>query len=300
MIEDAIFHASETHGRALRTANRLISHSPDAGWRSLYAAIFEEAPLSTDEPAVGHPSLIYHISRPTEVVRQITGERRERTLIGPRRFCLTPGESRTRWEHAGHPEILQVYLRKSAFESAAEEMFGFDASRVEIVPRFAVVDPLLEQLALAIMAALRDGAADERLYVETMAQMIAVHLLRLHSTRARSTPTIATDGLTRQRIRRLLEYIDANLSGDLSLESMAAEVDISPCYLSHVFKDAIGETPHQYVLSRRIELAKDMLRDTGLPIAEVALSAGFSSQSHLSTWFRRMVGVSPGAYRRDS
>ncbi len=299
MIESAIFEATETHGRALRSANRLISHSPEAGWRSLYAAIFEEAPLATEEPAIGHPALIYHISRPTHVTREILGEKPERALIGPRRFCLTPGDANTRWEHAGNPEILQIYLRKSAYEQAAEQMYGLDGTQTGIVPRFAVVDPLLEQLALAIMAALRDGTADDRLYIETMAQMISVHLLRMHSTRAKKVKEVASDGLTRQRMRRLLEYIDANLGGDLSLEAMAAEVDISPCYLSHVFKDALGQSPHQYVLGRRVERAKGMLRDTALPIAEVALTAGFSSQSHLSTWFRRLVGVSPGAYRRE-
>jgi AraC family transcriptional regulator len=78
---------------------------------------------------------------------------------------------------------------------------------------------------------------------------------------------------------------------------MADEIELSPFYLTRVFKAAIGTSPHQYVLERRVSRARQLLRDTAWPIAEVAVAVGFSSQSHLSTWFRRIVGVSPAAYR---
>ena len=173
-----VFTARETHGRALKPANRLIAHSQDVGWCSLYAAILEEAPLQATEPALGHPFLIYHLSRPTEVTRKIEGAARERTLIGPRRICLTPGETVTEWQHNGRPEILQVYLRQSLYEDAVSELYGCDPSSAELVPRFAMIDPLLEQLAIAIATALREGTAEDGIYVETLAQTLAVHLAR--------------------------------------------------------------------------------------------------------------------------
>jgi len=70
---DSVFRVDQTHGRALRTGNRLIAHSPEAGWRSLYAATFREAPLKTREPAIGHPSLIYHLAWPTTVEKMASG-----------------------------------------------------------------------------------------------------------------------------------------------------------------------------------------------------------------------------------
>jgi AraC family transcriptional regulator len=297
-IDSAVFTARETHGRALKPGNRLILHSQDAGWRSLYAASFQEAPFSALEPAIGHPSLIYHLSRPTVVTRTIDGAAAEQTLIGPRRFCLTPGSSATEWHHSGHPEILQVYLRRQVYEHAVAELYGGDATGAEVVPRFAMVDPLLEQLAVAILDALRDGAAEDGLYVDTMAQMIAVHLARNHSSRSRAERTAAPHRLSRREIRRLVDYIEAHLDGELSLEALSAEAKLSPLYLARIFKAALGQSPHQYVLSRRIERAKALLRDTDSPIVDVALAAGFSSQSHLSNWFRRAVGVSPALYRR--
>jgi AraC family transcriptional regulator len=297
-VKNTVFTVQETHGRVLRPGNHLISHSENAGWRSLYAAIFEEAPLDATESPIGHPSFIYHLSRPTTVSRRIVGERTERALIGPRRFCLTPGESTTSWAHHGHPEILQVYLRRSVFQNVTEEIYGIDGAACGVVPRFAITDPLLEQLAMAIISALRDGTSEDRLYIETMAQMIAVHVARKHSTRSRPQRVVAPDGLSQRRLRRLLEYIETHLGDDLSLEAMGAEIGLSAYYLSRVFKGALGQSPHRYVLGRRIERAKDLLRDTATPIADVALAAGFSSQSHLSNRFRRIVGVSPAAYRR--
>jgi AraC family transcriptional regulator len=294
-----VFSIRETHGRVHRPGNRIIAHSADLGWRSLHAAIIEEGPFHALEPPIQNPSLIYHLSRPTDVTRRIEGAGRDRALIGPRRFCLTPGEAATHWEHSGRPEILQVYLRQSVYQVAVNEMYGCDAAEAEIVPRFAMIDPLLEQLAIATAAALREGTEDG-LYIDSITQMMAVHLARTHSSRSRSASlSPAPPGISGGKMRRLMEFIEANLDGDLTLEKMAADVGISPLYLPRAFKAAFGQSPHQYVLRRRIERAKELLRDTATPVVDVALASGFSSQSHLSNWFLRLVGVSPAAYRKQ-
>jgi AraC family transcriptional regulator len=297
---NSVFTARETHGRVLRSGNRLIAHSQDAGWRSLHAAILEEAPFQAVERPIRHPSLIYHLSRPTQVTRKIEGAVRESALIGPRRICLTPGDATTQWQHSGHPEILQVYLRQSVYEAAVSEIYGCDSSGAELVPRFAILDPLLEQLAIAITNALRDGNSEDGLYIDTISQMMAVHLARTHSSRSRPVRILPAKPLAGWKMRRVIEFIEDNLEGDLSLQAMAEEVDISPLYLARAFKAAVGQSPHQYVLGRRIERAKELLRNTDLPVVDVALSSGFSSQSHLSHWFIRQVGVSPAVYRRQA
>jgi AraC family transcriptional regulator len=296
MGDGHVFRVEETHGRVLRSGNEIISQSAAIGWQSLFAAKFREAPLSVNEPAIGHPSLIYHLARPTDVSRTLGGERVERALIGPGRFCLTPGEASAHWRHCGNPEILQLYLRQSLYDRTAEEMFGQAAP---ITPRFAIVDPLLEQLALAVLNALHDGDVDDRLYIETIAQLIGAHLARAHSARAKAQPrNEPLDGLSSARVRHLLDYIEQHLGEDLSLEALAAEVNLSPLYFARAFRSVVGKSPHQYVVARRIEHARQLLAGTAMPIAEISLASGFSSQSHLSNWFRRLVGVSPAAYRK--
>ena len=292
------FTVIETHGRAMRAENELVAHSQDLDWRSLHAAIFREAPLDVREPAVRHPFLIYHMTHPTEVRRRIEGARPEQRLLGPRNICVTPPDTATEWRHAGHPQILQVYIRRQVYEAAVAELFGCDASAAEIVPRFGITDPLLEQLALALADALRTGAIRDGLYIDTVAQLIAVHLARTHSVQARHSQLRPAPMVSHQRMRHLIEYIEANLNDHLTLDTMAEHVGISPLYLARAFKVAVGQSPHQYVLMRRIERAKELLRNTDMPIVDVALSAGFSSQSHLSHWMIRHAGVSPAAYRR--
>jgi AraC family transcriptional regulator len=292
------FTVSETHGRVLRSQNHVSFQSQDVGWRSLYAAIFEEAHFQAIEPPISHPYLIYHLSRPTDVTRKIEGFPTERAVIGPRHICLAPGGSIVKTHHNGQPEILQVYVRQSIYETAVNEIYGCDASKAEILPRYAILDPLLEQLVLVIKAALQNGAAADRLYMDTVAQMIAVHLARRHSSRSRDVSSTTMKPFPGWRTQHLIEFIEEHIAGDLSLDAMAKEVKMCPLYLPRAFKAAVGKSPHQYVLDRRIERAKDLLRNTDAPIVEVALSAGFSSQSHLSNWFQRVVGISPGDYRR--
>lgn len=299
MAEGSIFVAGETHGRALRPGNEVRAHSPDVGWRCLYAANFREAPLDIHERASSHPSLIYHLSRPTRVERRIDGAAPESTLIGPGRFCITPADVGAHWRHSGNPEILQIYVRRAVYERAAEEMFGCDGGTAPLIPRFAVTDSLLEQLAVAVLEALRTGAAEDRLYIESIAELMAVHMARTHSSRTRPRPLTRPKALPQWRIRRLIDYIEQHLGEDLSIEALAADVGLSPLYLARAFRLAFGQSPHQYVIGRRVEAAKQLLRDGTTPIADVALATGFSSQSHLSNWFRRAVGVSPAAYRRE-
>ena len=231
-LPDTLFTAGETHGRALRPENELLAHSQDVGWRSLHAAIFREAPLHVTESALDHPFIIYHITHPCEVTRKVEGARREQGLLGPRNICVTPPGTITEWEHHGHPEILQVYLRRSLYEAAVSEFYGCDASAAEIVPRFGIVDPLLEQLAIALADALRNGSVRDGLYIDTVAQMMAVHLARAHSVQSRAANLPSTPTVSHQRMRQLIEFIEANLDQPLTLDAMAAQIGISPLYLA--------------------------------------------------------------------
>jgi len=95
-------------------------------------------------------------------MRKIEGAARERALIGPRRICVTPGEATTEWQHSGHPEILQVYLRQSIYAAAVDEMYGCDISVAEIVPASRSWIRCLNNSAIAISAALRTALCGRR------------------------------------------------------------------------------------------------------------------------------------------
>lgn len=99
------------------------------------------------------------------------------------------------------------------------------------------------------------------------------------------------------KVRQALELIDANLGGRLTLAYIAQLLGMSPYHLAHLFKRSVGVAPHQYVMQRRVERAKELLLSSDLPIADIALLVGCANQSHFSALFHRATGVSPYAYR---
>ena len=102
---------------------------------------------------------------------------------------------------------------------------------------------------------------------------------------------------THARVAATCEYVDANLTGDLSLHGIATAVQVRSHRLARDFRDRTGVPLHQYVLGRRVECAARLLRTSETPLATIAIDCGFADQSHLTTAFRKRVGVTPAVYR---
>jgi AraC family transcriptional regulator len=99
------------------------------------------------------------------------------------------------------------------------------------------------------------------------------------------------------RIRRVVDYIHSSLGDEISLDALAAVAGLSPSYFLGAFKQAMGRTPHRYLTEQRIARACERLQDPHRSITEVAFYVGFSSQSHLTSVFRRYTKTTPAAYR---
>ncbi len=115
--------------------------------------------------------------------------------------------------------------------------------------------------------------------------------------KAFSNPETPPTGLPPHKLQKVLDYIDANLSQELSLERLANQVGLTPYYFARLFKQSIGKSVHQYVIHRRVERAKQLLKQSELTIADVAVECGFANPSHLALHFKRIVGVSPKQFR---
>jgi AraC family transcriptional regulator len=133
-----------------------------------------------------------------------------------------------------------------------------------------------------------------------MVTAICVHLLQRYSTRKTNADTcaaISCDGLPKAHLGKVLEYIHEYADQNLSLLEMAQQVQMSPYYFSRLFKQSTGQSPHQYLINRRIQQVKRLLATTSLSIADIAAQAGFTDQSHLARHFKRQVGVTPSQFR---
>lgn len=292
---------AETHGIALRPGNRLIAHSDGKGWRNIYASFAAERPWSGTLSPVAHHCLVYCVSKTAKVRRAIDeGCRAESVVLTPRHLTIIPAGIASHWLVDGHPDILLLYLRRSMMNRMIEERFSADATRAEIIPRLAMMDPLLEQLALAALSLLQGEDDSALFYVDSLAVAIASRLVVRHMSGPgiRTSVGDRTPDVTNLRLKRVCDYIEAWLDKALTLNRLAEETDVSAEHLARAFRTKYGETLHHYVIRRRIERSKHLLRSTDMPIAEIAQATGFSSQSHLSALFQRSVGTSPGRYRR--
>lgn len=297
--EPAALTARHTHGIALRNDIRLIAHSEGRGWRDIYASLATERPWDATLGAVDHTCLVYCVHQQARVRRTVRGEVAT-ALLQPRRLTIIPADVASHWQVDGRPDILLLYLRGGLMRRLARDSFGEAADRLAIIPRLAMVDPLLEQLALAVLESLR-GGPDSAAYADSIAAAIAARLVSHHMALPGGTdPAVAPPARANERrMRHLVGFIEQALADDLSLEVLAAEAGLGPDRLVRAFRASFGETPHAYVMRRRVDRAKMLLRATDMPIAELALATGFSSQSHLTATFQRVVGVSPARYRRQ-
>ncbi len=184
--------------------------------------------------------------------------------------------------------LLSIYLATDLVAHATEEFRG---ATVEIVENWTANDPLIRQLGLTLRSLLQRGEL-ERLYVESMANFLAVHLLKHYSDSHKSLQKWQ-GGLSKHKLSLVIEYIHDYLDQDLSLVNLAALVQMSPHHFARLFKQSTGFTPHQYVIRCRVERAKRLLLQGELTIAAVAYTVGFAHQSHLNHHFKRQLWVTP-------
>lgn len=297
---DHVFPTAETHRMGDRPGNRLLADSRHLAWHDVYVSLTSESSWADTIPAVPHYCLAYCSRQTASVTRGVSGDRTVRKIqLVPRLFGVVPAGRSSTWSLVGSPNIQHVYLRRSMVDQLAEEVLGLDRDQVELIPKLGFADGLLEQLALNLLDAARnDDGAGDGLYADHLARLLAVQMIRQHGThRAPRDPTERTVRGP-DRLSHVRDLIEAELDQDLSLERLAGEAGIGAHAFSAAFVRAFGVSPHRYVVERRIERAKRLLRDSDLPMATIAVQAGFANQSHLASVFKRTVGVTPGQYRR--
>ena len=267
------------------------------GWSSLEAARYRAMHgAEFQPPATTHHLLFLFVRPPEELDLQYEGVKRH---VPPPAgaISLVPAGS-PHWVRAsGRRDQLFICLEPGLVERVGAEEFGLDQARLTVPPLDALDLPHLRAAMLAVDAELTAGGAGGRLAAESLANVLAVHLIRhvLAPGRPERRP-VGT--LPRTKLRAVVEYIENHLDGSPTLGQLAAVARLSPNYFAWQFKRATGLPPHRYVILRRVERARQLLQGgTDLSLAEVAAGAGFSDQSQFSHHFKRLVGVTPGQFR---
>ena len=282
-------------------SEEVITSSQDLGWQNIRVLHMRHTNREMEMPALVNHSLILPLG-PLEArscasvsIEEYEMERR----LSPGEIAIIPAgvSSLWRWQNSRQREVLHIYLDPQFVQKTAEAC-DLNHGQIAIDPQLGVRDEQLSYLAMSLLYEMKEENVVGRLYADSVAFVVAMQLIRRYS--CLKDVRISRGGMAPQKLRRAIGYISDHLDQEqeISLAVVAEEVGMSYYHFSRAFKQSMGLSPINYITHQRMERAKRLLLETELSIAEIALRAGFSSQSHFTTSFRRLAGVTPRSYRR--
>jgi AraC family transcriptional regulator len=273
---------------------RLLS-SQQLGWKGILAEQYQ-SPLnySFEESVAALPAhwLSFHLSQPV-LLNQKHDTLQHESIVQTGDLVLVPAGQATCWRAQSEDSPvsnLSIYLQPELIAQTAVSS-DLNPDRIELMNYFSRSDPHMQHIAMTILAELQAGGIMGKLYVESLTQVLVIHLLRHYSS---LQPKIGNrHSLTPTRLERAIDYIHAHLDCDLSMVEIASSVNTSPTYFASLFKAATGISLHQYVIKQRVDRARLLLKTTSLPIANIASQVGFANASHLTYHCKRQTGMTP-------
>jgi AraC family transcriptional regulator len=194
-------------------------------------------------------------------------------------------------------EAFSCCLSPHHLQFLAEQEWKSNGHAIDIIAGFHR-DAELWRLGQRLSTRMRSPIPGSRLFAETLVTQIAIKLLWDYSSLPRHTQR-PDEKLADPRLRRVIDYLQASFGDEISLDRLAQVAGLSPNYFLHAFRRTTGQTPHRYLTELRIAKARELLCDPHRSIVEISLAVGFSSQSHLTTVFRRFMKTTPAAYRDE-
>lgn len=220
------------------------------------------------------------------------------------RFELAPGTasiftsgcelSSITW--SGAHEVMLVEVGNSfSWRGLAPESDGME---LNLAPRFGIRDRQMAVLMHCMKSEIENGCPMGHLYGESLSLALRAYLMGRYALARRDTEDVKPK-LSLTQFRRVQDYINAHLSDNLSVSTLAGLVGLSPHYFSCLFKNTVGITPHRYVLNKRISEGRRLLTTRQSSILEVAMTLGFASQSHFTDVFRKVTGTTPRRFMQE-
>jgi AraC family transcriptional regulator len=272
----------------------IVQSSRGRGWHELDVAEVIHPLDDFALPALPCHVLVINLGSPSGIQEQRVGRQ---SHLETGNLVILPAGAPTSWhvEREGEVRHLHLYLSPTLIQKIAVSA-DINPDRVELIDTLGVFDPQIETIALSLLSELRSDGLGGKLYVESLATLLGIHLLRQHSSVKQSSRSRSVD-LTRTTLKPAITYIEDHLAEDLSLSEIAAVVHLSPYHFARLFKESTGFSPHQYVIQRRVERAKLLLSTTNWSLTTIAHTVGFAHESHLALHFKRLTGLTPRHYR---
>ena len=285
-------------------ASGLLFSSADRGWSSLSAELrnHRDGTIEWRNPQLDTEICVDICGNRSNILRR-GGGIFDQAVAERGRIWLSPAGLREDVIDISDPVpgILHIYLPSGHFSPSSLGV-DFDKSVLSGLRYEASFrDPLLAEIAYAVVAELKEQTCTGKMLVETLATSLAARLVHRHVSPSgvMTFPQISREGLDRRRLARVLEFIEENLEGELAVEHLASIACLSRFHFTRAFKAAVGQSPHRYVNVKRLARAKELLIRDDQSLTTIALTLNYSSQADFTRAFRRMTGQTPGQFRRS-
>jgi AraC family transcriptional regulator len=273
----------------------ILSASDALGWKDVAQRSYRYRGQDVEIPPMASFMIVHYCRGETPMDRQFDG-RWTRTTCDPGHFSLLSRAVDSHWHWTEDVEVSHVYLTDELMCRVASDMQGKEVAEVQLGDVLRGSDPIVGHIAGEVTREAMQQGIGGPLYAEALSVQLAVHLLRTYATCKFKAPGDACR-LSDREIRRLEDYVDAHLHHSITLEDMAQALDRGVWTLNRHLQRTLNASAYAFVVERRIQRARHLLRVGDLSLKEIAAAAGFSDQAHMTRMFRAKLGMTPGQYR---
>lgn len=280
-----------------------LAASDELAMRDVLVQIFnrERIENSIIVPAVAEPLIVWVLSGTAAVEERTLGGEWQTSHVAQGDFFLTTSSQpyEMRWVVSGTEpfSVMHIYLGLPLLENSIREVLGVPGRAIHLKEVSGGQDPVLSALLEQFRLELTAGHAVSALYLQGVAQCMAVHLAREYIDSG-ADDIARRNALPAFKLRRVTAMMEANLHGEFSLGELAAAAGMSAYHFSRLFKKATGHSPSQYFIGMRVAKARQLLLETERSIIDIGMEVGYASPGHFSQVFRRETGMTPSQYRK--
>ena len=192
-------------------------------------------------------------------------------------------------------DTLVLHVTQSALDEIA---YAHKGPRVEqLVWPLGHLDPVVYHLGQTLVASLDQPNHTSKVFLDHVLHALNCHFVCSYGGLRISTPR-SRGGLSPLQMRRATEFLEAHLDGNIKLEQVARVCDLSVSHFARAFRQTFSRPPYRWLIERRVARAKDLIASSDLPLAEIAIQSGFGDQGAMNRSFKKILGVTPGIWRR--
>ena len=257
----------------------------------LVAALWNNRHDAREYHAPTHHTLSCYIADGTGTFRRDQPDQKG----APGKLCILPAGHESAWVINGEIRLAHLYFSQEQFALGCLTLLDREPREMQLRENTFLEDPQQAERFRQLIR-MNWNEPGERLLTSSLAHEMLSHAL-LGQVGKRQGLRLK-GGLAAHLRRHLVEFIEAHLADPLTLGQLAGMCALSEYHFARMFRESFGLPPHQYLLARRMEQARRLLRQTERPLGDVALACGFASASHFSNRFRQVMGATPGEYRQ--